>query len=161
MPDYSRSSGRLELQDDASPSRNKLLIVDDNRDVAETLRALLELYHFEVNVAHTGAQALTLAATLAPDVILIDLGMPTMNGFQLVRSLKKRTSTPALLVAMTGWPRPDDAVTTRAVGYDHYVVKPIDTDKLTCLIKTSLARAPSPTFADPIPPAYVREGYRC
>jgi CheY-like chemotaxis protein len=112
-----------------------MLIVDDNRDLIESLSALFELQGFAVAVATSGTAALACFTSDPADVVLIDLGMPQMNGFELVKGLKELSTTPLLLIAMTGWTRPGDVQAAEAAGFDHYVTKPLDTEPLESIIR--------------------------
>jgi CheY-like chemotaxis protein len=132
-------------QQEESPIR--LLIVDDNRDVIESLSALFELSGFRVAVATSGSAALSCYASDPADVVLVDLGMPHMNGFELVQGLKAFTR-PLLLIAMTGWARPGDVAAAGAAGFDHYFTKPVDADELEWLIRQRLRRQ---AIREPLP----------
>jgi DNA-binding response OmpR family regulator len=125
----------------------RVLIVDDNLDVLDSLHALFELAGFTVRVTSSGATALASYLADPVDVVLVDLGMPTMNGFEFVKELRAEATTP-LLIAMTGWARPGDDSATNAAGFDHYVTKPVDSDAIEMFIRRRLARArglPVPT----------------
>ncbi len=120
--------------------RIRLLIVDDNVDVIESFTALFELAGFDVATANGGSAALDRFASRPADVVLIDLGMPHMNGFELATSLRQAATASVLLIAMTGWMQPGDAVAVEAAGFDHYVTKPVDTDLLEWLIRGRVER---------------------
>jgi PAS domain S-box-containing protein len=105
----------------------RILVVDDNRDSADSLSALLELRGHETRIALDGQQAVTEAATFRPDVVLLDLGMPKLNGYEVCRRLREqswgRTMT---VIAQTGWGQDEDKRRTRAAGFDAHLVKPLD-----------------------------------
>jgi signal transduction histidine kinase len=110
---------------------HRILVVDDNRDAAESLAALLTLLGHEVSQAHDGPAALELARTLVPDLILLDIGMPGMSGYEVARTLRGAPEASAVtLIALTGYGSADDRRESREAGFDGHLVKPIDFDAL-------------------------------
>ncbi|MGV3723543.1 MAG: ATP-binding protein [Actinomycetota bacterium] len=119
----------------------RVLIVEDNPESAETLTELLELWGHEVCHAAEGAEALDLAHTFRPDVALVDIGLPGMDGYALARRLRSEANgQPPLLVAITGYGRDDDRRKSREAGFDHHLVKPIDLQTLRQLVTEAPAR---------------------
>ena len=124
----------------AAPNKSeaalRILVVDDNRDSAETLTMLLELMGNEVSVAYDGEQALAIAKEIKPDVVLLDIGLPRMNGYEVARQIRQEPwgSNPTL-VAITGWGQTEDKDLSRESGFDHHLVKPVDHDQLLNLIQ--------------------------
>jgi two-component system CheB/CheR fusion protein len=119
----------------------RILVVDDNEDSAQSMSALLKLQGHEVALADAGRVALAAAQDTRPDVILLDIGMPDMNGYEVARQLRSQTSfSDTLLVAVTGYGRPSDVQQTQAAGFDHHLVKPIDYDKLESLLDATARR---------------------
>jgi signal transduction histidine kinase/ActR/RegA family two-component response regulator len=118
----------------AGPMR--VLVVDDNKDSAETLSFLLQLVGNEVSVAHDGEEAVQMAIDLKPDVVLLDIGLPKMNGYEVARQIRLQPwgSTP-LLVAITGWGQAEDKDLSRQAGFDHHLVKPVEPEALLKLIE--------------------------
>ena len=113
----------------------RILVVDDNEDSAQSMTALLRLQGHDVDLADAGAVALKFAADRCPDVILLDIGMPGMSGYEVARALRSQPAfDETLLVAVTGYGRPSDVQQTEAAGFDHHLVKPIDYDKLESLL---------------------------
>jgi PAS domain S-box-containing protein len=117
-----------------SPAREvprRILVVDDNEDSARSMCMLQHLRGHETRVAFTGPDALVIATGFAPDVVLLDIGLPGMDGFEVARRLR---AMPVLddtfLVAMTGYGNPDDRALARAAGFDEYLLKPVDLDLL-------------------------------
>jgi CheY-like chemotaxis protein len=109
----------------------RVLVVDDNRDVADSLALLLELNGAVVRVAYGGAEALALAADFRPRVGLFDIDMPGMSGLELAREMRKRAGEdPLLLIAVTGVSSEDAVGRTAAAGFDRHVTKPADPDEL-------------------------------
>jgi signal transduction histidine kinase/CheY-like chemotaxis protein len=121
----------------------RVLIVDDNVDAAESLRLLLELGGQQIAVAHDGAEALRRAKEFRPDVILLDLGLPGMDGFEVARSLRAMPEIGhPILVAVTGWGSPEDRVKSREAGFDEHLTKPVEIATLELLLA---ALPPAPT----------------
>jgi two-component system CheB/CheR fusion protein len=119
--------------------RARVLVVEDNVDAAETLTELLELVGHEVCHAANGPEALEQARSFHPDVALVDIGLPGMDGYEVARRLRAQPSErPLLLVALTGYGQDDDLQRSRAAGFDRHLVKPIDFEVLQGL----LAEAP-------------------
>ncbi|HYC48424.1 MAG TPA: response regulator [Burkholderiales bacterium] len=116
-------------------NRLSILVVDDNQDSAVSMTMLLELNGYQVQVAHAGHTALRLAQEKRPDVILLDIGMPGMNGYEVARELRSRDEfADTLLIAITGYGRTSDVMQTRAAGFDHHLVKPVDYEKLQAML---------------------------
>jgi CheY-like chemotaxis protein len=114
----------------------KILVVDDNRDGAESLAALLQLSGHEVRLAYDGEKALAIAREFVPDVAFIDLGLPLMDGFQVARLMRKeRALKTAVLVALTGYGHDEDKRQCMEAGFDHHLVKPADLDALERLLQ--------------------------
>jgi PAS domain S-box-containing protein len=121
----------------------RILVVDDSEDIAETLARLLELSGHEVTVAHDGPAALAEAEKIAPEVILLDIGMPGMNGYELARRLRQHPRTcGAALAALTGYGQPSDHERTSEAGFDAHFVKPVDVDALTAFLQNTEADHP-------------------
>jgi CheY-like chemotaxis protein len=114
------------------------LVVDDNRDAARSLARLLGLYGHDVQTAHDGPAALQTAQTHAPEVILLDIGMPRMDGLEVARRIRndlglKRT----LLVAVTGYGQDRDRRRSEEAGFDVHLVKPIEFEHLHTVLQIS------------------------
>ena len=119
----------------ARPSR-KVLVVDDNHDAAESLALFLSMRGFEVNTAGGGPEAIALARRFPPDVVLLDLGMPIMDGFEVARRLKAMPEgAAARLIAVTGYGQPRDKIATREAGFEMHFVKPVDPEVLARCIE--------------------------
>ena len=113
----------------------RILIADDNRDSAESMRELLLLRGNEVAVAYDGEEALERAVAFSPDVVLLDIGMPKMNGYDVARQLRATSyGRDVMLIAMTGWGHEDDRLRSRTAGFDHHLVKPVDFVQLQKLL---------------------------
>ncbi|MDR7049065.1 signal transduction histidine kinase [Duganella sp. 3397] len=119
----------------ATGSLLRVLVVDDNVDAAQTLQLLLEAAGHEVVVAHTAHGGLEAAQRLEPQLCLLDIGLPDLNGNDLARGLRMLgASKHATLVAVSGYGRREDREISKAAGFDHYFVKPLDLDALLAVI---------------------------
>jgi len=120
------------------PRPERILVVDDNVDAAESLSRLLRLQAHEVRVAYDGLAALAAARDMNPDVVLLDIGLPELDGLEVARSLRARDDGPRpLLVAMTGFGQAEDRARTAAAGFDHHLTKPVDPKLLNTLLQTA------------------------
>ena len=109
----------------------RILVVDDNFDSADSLARLLKLKQHEICVAHSGPEAVHALQKFQPEIAILDLGMPGMDGFQLARQMRGSPGGDAIkLVALTGWGGPEDRERTQAAGFDHHLVKPITSEDL-------------------------------
>ena len=109
-------------------------MVDDNRDAADSLALLLTLQGSEVRTAYDGLEAIEAAAAFHPDVVLSDLGMPRMNGYDAAQRIREQCPGRVVLVAMTGWGQEEDKRRSSAAGFDFHLVKPVDLDALEQLL---------------------------
>jgi signal transduction histidine kinase/CheY-like chemotaxis protein len=113
----------------------KVLVVDDLQASADTLKVLLELEGFVVRIANDGATALTVAEEFIPDVLILDIGLPGMDGFEVARQLRSRPeSRNAVLIALTGYGEAESRLRSQQAGFDHHVVKPADIDFLLSIV---------------------------
>lgn len=118
------------------PSR--VLIVEDNQDCAETLRILVRCWGHEARVAHDGEAGLIEANAFLPNVLLLDLGLPKLDGFELGRRVRQTPGLEnALLIAITGYDQDEDRRRTSEAGFDHHFVKPCDPEVLERLLASS------------------------
>jgi PAS domain S-box-containing protein len=120
----------------ASPgSSRRILVVDDNIDHAESLAHLMQSEGHEIAIAHDGAEALVLAERLRPEVMLLDIGLPVIDGFETCRRLRAEPwGKPMLVIAITGWGQDVDRSRSRDAGFDHHLVKPVDAQAITTLM---------------------------
>ncbi|CAN5606059.1 hypothetical protein BH11PSE7_BH11PSE7_17840 [soil metagenome] len=120
----------------ATPQRRrKILVVDDNKDAAETLALLLELEGHEVQVANLGRVALAFAQQFRPDTAVLDIGMPDISGYEVAESLRRESWGKGIqLIALTGWGRDGDRLAALKSGFDHHLSKPVDTSQLISLL---------------------------
>lgn len=113
----------------------RILVVDDNLDAAEGLAMLLSLRGHEVATAYDGPSAIEQARKVQPDVVLLDIGLPRLDGFEVARRLREEhPSRPMLLVALTGYGQERDRVRAREAGFDHHLLKPVRLEMLEQLL---------------------------
>ena len=118
-----------------TPARLRILVADDNLDSAESLAMLLTLEGYETRMAHDGIEALDVATAFKPDVMLLDLGMPKLNGFEVCRSIRQQAwGKNITVVALTGWGQEEDKRRSLAAGVDAHLVKPVDLADLERLL---------------------------
>ncbi len=107
--------------------KRRILVVDDNTDAAESLAALLSINGHETRMAHDGPQAVAEAKAFQPDVVFLDIGMPTMDGHETARRIRQEPwGKQIVLVALTGWGQTEDRRRSQEAGFDHHLVKPAD-----------------------------------
>ncbi len=113
-----------------------IMVVDDNQDAGESLASLLQALGHKVKVCTTSHAALDAARALAPDVFILDIGLPDMDGYQLARALRAQPAgAAATLIALTGYGQPNDIATAKAAGFDEHFVKPVNLDRLTKVLQ--------------------------
>lgn len=114
--------------------QQKVLVVDDNQDAADSLTALLELEGFAARTVYDGMAALAAVAQQAPDIIIMDLGMPGMDGYETARAIRRQAGAERILMlALTGWGQSDARRRTMEAGFDHHLVKPVELDQIVRL----------------------------
>jgi CheY-like chemotaxis protein len=124
--------------------RRRILVVDDNEDAAEWLATVLRLNGHETHVAHDGLEAISSAEQIRPDAVLLDIGLPRLDGYEVCRRIRAQAwGQDLLLIALTGWGQEEDRQKSRDAGFDTHLVKPVDDE---VLLKV-LASLPSGTRA--------------
>lgn len=127
--------GEAHVEHASLVPRRRILVVDDNRDSTESLSMLLQLQGHEVAMAYDGLQALDMCERFRPEVVLLDIGMPKLNGYEACRRIREQPwGRDILLIAQTGWGQEEDRTRTRAAGFDAHLTKPIDPETLYNLI---------------------------
>jgi PAS domain S-box-containing protein len=118
-------------------AKTRVLVVDDNHDAGDSLGQVLDMLGAEVRVARDGAEGIEAFAAHRPSVVLLDIGMPGLNGYDVAREIRTRfPEHPATLVALTGWGQEDDRRRAREAGFDHHLVKPAEIDALQKLLSS-------------------------
>jgi two-component system, sensor histidine kinase len=124
------------LADQSPPPPRLILLVEDNPDAREAMRALLELDGHTVEVAAEGAEGIDLARAKRPDVALIDIGLPGLDGYEVARRVRALGPNRPVLIALTGYSQPEDRQRAEEAGFDAHLVKPVDPAALTRLLTT-------------------------
>lgn len=117
-----------------------ILIVDDNKDGADSLAKLLGHFNFEVDVAYDGPEALDLLQNKTPDAIILDIGLPGMDGYEVAKRVRKHyleKGRKLLLIALSGYGQDDDKKRSIEAGCDEHFIKPIDVRRLESFIKST------------------------
>jgi PAS domain S-box-containing protein len=126
----------------ARPRRGRrVLVVDDNVDSVTSLMLLLQTMGHEVDSAYDGIEALEVAQRFEPDTVVLDIGLPRLNGYEVARRLREHSDRRYRLIALTGWGQDEDRERAREAGFDHHLVKPVDVDQLGRLLETDSATA--------------------
>ena len=116
----------------------KVVIVDDNRDAADALGIHLQAAGYTVMVTYSGKEAWQTCKQFVPAAMVVDIGMPRLNGFQLARRVRRTAwGMRALLIAVTGWGRSGDTELAKFVGFDHYCEKPVDFLEIERLVQAT------------------------
>lgn len=125
-------AARRETADDGG---RRILIVDDNRDSAASLAMLLQMSGNTVREAYDGPEAIDAAREFRPDALLLDIGLPTLDGYEVCRRIREEPwGGDVLVIALSGWGQPEDRRKSKAAGFDHHLVKPVRHDQLTDLL---------------------------
>jgi CheY-like chemotaxis protein len=117
------------------PAALRVLVVDDNRDAADSLALLLRTFGHEAQVAYDGASGIEAARRVARDVVLLDIGLPRMSGLDVCRAIRTALGeAPPILIAITGWAQDEDRRRSKEAGFDWHLVKPVDPQALLRLL---------------------------
>jgi PAS domain S-box-containing protein len=121
-----------------SPIRRRVLIADDNRDAADSLAMLLRMEGHEVSDVHDGRQAIARIDSFQPEVAVLDIGMPQLNGYEVARHVRRGPrGTLITLIAVTGWGQASDKARAAAAGFNHHFTKPIEPDAFTQMLRSN------------------------
>lgn len=136
VPDRHPADPPERPQQSASPLRtHRVLVVDDNHDAAESMGILLKLLGADVHVAYSGPEALEALPGYRPDVVLLDIGMPGMDGHEVARRIRQQPELQKVtLIALTGWGQDKDRRESHTAGFDYHLIKPADVDALQALL---------------------------
>ena len=137
-----RASAGCGSPEPSAIATRRILLVDDNRDFALSMEALLSAHGHAVRTAYSGAEALAAAAEFKPDVAFLDIGLPGMSGYELASALRASAATArTFLVAVTGWGQESDRARARAAGFDRHLVKPAEFDVILDVLRSLGAAA--------------------
>jgi two-component system, sensor histidine kinase len=143
------ASGTFRQAEKTPSSSRRVLIVEDNQDAQDALKCLLELWGHEVMVASDGASGIQSALAHRPDVALVDLGLPTVDGYEVARQIRAAVGAAApLMIALTGYGAPEQRAQALSAGFDLHIVKPVDPDRLATLLDEYAATPPSSASSD-------------
>ena len=112
------------------PARCRVLVVDDNEDAALSLAMMLDVMGYEVRTAHDGLEAVKAADEFLPEAALLDIGLPSLSGYDVARHIRGNRGDEVLLVAITGWGTAEDVRRSEEAGFDHHFTKPADPERL-------------------------------
>ncbi|MEO8278646.1 MAG: response regulator [Ideonella sp.] len=130
-----------ESNSTAPQAVGSVLVVDDNHDVGDSLSELLQLVGYQTVVARNGHQAIALAAAHHPEIALVDIGLPDIDGHEVARRLRADPQRSGMfLVALTGWGQDDDRRRSHQAGFDQHLVKPVDIDRLLDILQSAAQR---------------------
>lgn len=129
------SDGSTPQTEQPAGAARRILVVDDNEDAAESIALLLSMGGYEVRVELNGSAALAAFPEFQPDVVLLDIGLPEIDGYEVARRLRvEQNRRDLLLIALTGYGREEDARRSQEAGFDHHLVKPVDFPRLEALV---------------------------
>jgi CheY-like chemotaxis protein len=125
---------------DSTQDTRRILVVDDNADAADSLALLLQVRGDDVRIAYDGPEALEAERAFHTAVVLLDIGMPGMSGYEVARRMREVRGAGVLIVAITGWGQDEDRARAREAGFDHHFTKPVDFEMLLDLIDREVPR---------------------
>ena len=114
--------------------KSRILIVDDNKDLANSLGRLLTILGHEVEVVCDGRRGIEIARSYRPEVVLLDIGLPLLDGYQVARTLREEGFHDTIIIAVSGYGQEEDRERSREAGMDHHLTKPVDVQTLSALI---------------------------
>lgn len=120
-----------------APQSLNVLIVEDDKDMVLTISALLRDEGHIVSHAYAGKTALEMCGHLKPDVMLVDIGLPDMTGYDIARAVRTERGESVVLIAVTAWARTPDKIAAQIAGFDHHLAKPFDPNALAALLRTN------------------------
>jgi CheY-like chemotaxis protein len=123
----------------AAPACHRVLVVEDNSDVRDSLRVLLEVWGYQVQEAADGQDGVQKALQWHPQVAVVDIGLPILDGYELARRVKRDPDSHTQLIALTAYGRPQDRHLALAAGFSHHLTKPADPNELHRLLEDAFA----------------------
>jgi signal transduction histidine kinase/CheY-like chemotaxis protein len=141
-PESVARSGGTSSRPGLKPESKRVLVVDDNHDSANMMAMLLEFVGHDVRTTHDGVGAVVAVAEFQPHVVLLDIGLPGLNGYEVGERIRRAPGVQPVLVAITGWGQADDRRRSAEAGFDHHLVKPVDHDVLIQVVADAPAHVP-------------------
>ena len=136
-----------------------MLVADDNRDSARSLGLILKMQGHHTAVAFDGNEAMALAERFRPDVMLLDIGMPGRDGYEVASAVRATEwGQEVTLIALTGWGQPEDRRKSEAAGFNHHLLKPVDTRLVEQLLRDAPVSQWPPLAGDELPPRAAQAG---
>ena len=132
-PSISRA-GAVPLEQAAQAEKTRILIVDDNKDLAGSLARLLRILGHDVEVVFDGRKGIETARTYRPRVVLLDIGLPNLDGYHVARTLRQEGFNDTMIIALSGYGQEEDLKRSREAGMDHHLTKPVDVKTISQLI---------------------------
>jgi two-component system CheB/CheR fusion protein len=127
----------VDLPGEIEPLQEKVLIVDDNADAADSLATLFRLAGYQVQVAYDGLSGVTMATAFEPGVVLLDIGLPGLDGYAVARRLRDQDATRnSLLIAVSGYGQARDEARSAQAGFDRHLVKPVEFTRLQAALQS-------------------------
>jgi len=145
-PDTVSAPGADPQASAAAPAARRVLVVDDNLDAAEGLAMLLQLKGHQVATAYDGEGAIDAAREFDPQVVLLDIGLPRLDGYTVARRIRDAGGPGLLLIALTGYGQKEDRVRAAAAGFDYHFVKPADPREIQAAIERGRNTAGEPAL---------------
>jgi PAS domain S-box-containing protein len=137
LPTEQEDADRVAEPAATESGKSRVLVVEDTEDVAETLRMLLELWGYDVRIVEDGPSALVAYRTYQPDIVLLDIGLPGMNGYDVARQLRRqRGRKRPFIMAVTGYGQDEDKQRSHEAGFDYHMTKPVEPSKLQTVLAT-------------------------
>ncbi|WP_411279463.1 response regulator, partial [Gemmatimonas sp.] len=137
LPDIMQPVVPLAGDDQSVIASLRVLVVDDNYDAADSMATMLQLLGNDTLTARDGEEALVMCESFRPDVVLMDIAMPTMNGYEACRQMRLQPwGSEIVIIALTGWGTEDDRRRTREFGFNHHLTKPVNLATLRAILGT-------------------------
>ena len=133
-------------------ARSRVLVVEDQQDARDSLRMLLEMDDHRVETASSGREGVAAFDAFGPEVVLVDIGLPEMNGYEVARAIRSRANGDGVrLIALTGYGQPEDQRTSLEAGFDFHLTKPVAYDELKALLERTGLTSTEPPRSEPWP----------
>jgi CheY-like chemotaxis protein len=139
-------AGAARISTETTPADEplRILVVDDNEDSAESMAMFLSMNGHEVRTAHDGLTAVAEEESFHPAAVLLDIGLPGLNGYEAAQRIRAKRGDRVVLVAVTGWGQEEDRRRSRQAGFDHHLTKPVELDGLRRVLSAARTHAPGP-----------------